>query len=268
MAVTSHRIPITRQKIIEAFSKAALRYDEFSGLQKEIGLRLLEEIEIKKGVFFVLDIGIGTGWLTEKLVQHFPQAKITGIDFAPGMIECAKERKCKFKIVQADACALPFKNDTFDMVISNLTYQWIANLWGAFGLVYKVLKKGGMFYLSSFGKRTLQELFISLDIAIDRKNGNVIFTPKRLADKEDIEKALLENGFYDIQVRTEIMKIHFTDMPSLMRWLKRIGATGMKHDIFIGRELLVRADDFYKRNFSDHNKIFASFEIVWGEAKK
>ena len=266
--VTSHQLQVASQKIQNAFSKAAFRYDEFSGLQKEIGLRLFEEIENKKEPLTILDIGMGTGWLTEKLCNHFPLGKIAGIDFASGMIECAKERQSHFKIAQADACALPFKNDSFDAIISNLTYQWVKNLYSAFQIVYRVLKNGGMLYFSSFGKKTLQELFASIDTAIDRKNGNVIFTPRRPTDQQNILQALSQNGFQDIKMKSEMMRIHFKDMSSLMRWLKNIGANGVKQDIFIGRGLMTRADDFYKRNFSDSSKIFASFELVWVKAKK
>lgn len=39
-----------------------------------------------------IDVGIGTGYLTERFLCHFPNSRVIGIDGAPAMIELAKTR--------------------------------------------------------------------------------------------------------------------------------------------------------------------------------
>ncbi len=41
----------------------------------------------------ILELGCGTGYVTEQLSNLFPKAHITAIDFAESMIEVAKTRK-------------------------------------------------------------------------------------------------------------------------------------------------------------------------------
>ena len=255
-------------RIQKSFSKAAGRYEEFAVLQRDIGMRLFDTIEEKKEPLRILDVGMGTGWLTQRLRWRFPKAEIIGLDFAEGMVERARERKGDFRILQADARALPFKEKSFDIVVSNLTYQWIKNLPGAFEQVEHLLKDDGVFYFSSFAGRTLSELFESFDTALNRKGGSESFRPNKLKDRQDIFEAVRGAGFSHRDVHSEMVKVHFKNVPELLHWLKNIGASGVQQDIFIGKNFLLRADDFYRRNFQIENRIFASFEAVWVKAKK
>lgn len=67
----------------------------------------------------VLDIGVGSGsWALE---LHKQGAQVTGIDFSQKMLKKAKDR-CprEITILQADALALPFPDQSFDIVTSSL----------------------------------------------------------------------------------------------------------------------------------------------------
>lgn len=95
------------------FSRACESYEEWAIPQRYSAQRLrgLERIE-----GFVLDIGCGTGIVSEGLDN------VVGIDIAFGMAKVYKE---KFgKVVLADAHDLPFKDESFDCVISNFALHW------------------------------------------------------------------------------------------------------------------------------------------------
>ena len=253
------------QKIQKSFSRAAPRYEELATLQQAIGLRFLAQLQ-GENPRNILDIGMGTGWLTDNLCLRFPKATIVGVDFADGMVEYARKKKSHFRIVQADACALPFQENCFDMVASNLVYQWVGRFSEAFAAVFHVLQKGGVFYLSSFGPLTLRELFFSIEKSTNGRK--ISFADTKLPGKKYVTNALLESGFCDFHVRSEIFKVYFADVSSLLHWLKDIGANSIGHDIFLGKELLFRTNEFYKKNFSGEKGIRASFEVVWAKAKK
>src|SRR3989338_1268864 len=137
--------PVSIQKIRKAFSKAADRYDELATLQQTVGLRFLKSLQVAQPKT-ALDIGMGTGWFTDNLTRQFPKAKVIGIDFASGMVECARERKSRFNVIQAEAGDLPFGDGRFDMITSNLSYQWLDDLPAAFQEVHRTLKVGGTLY--------------------------------------------------------------------------------------------------------------------------
>ncbi len=250
------------QRIRRAFSDAATQYDVLSSLQKEIGRELVKRIDHLEHARYILDIGMGTGWMTNRLSNLFPDAKVAGIDCALGMIEQARKKYEGLRAVQADARMLPFTDAQFDIVISNLSYQWVGGLTKAFGEAGRVLKKNGVLCLTMFGRETLKELFVSLEAVKGDK-----FTVERLAGKEEIESALRQCDFRDIILETETIKTHFPDMFSLMKWLKDIGANVLPKNGFIGKELMREAGEYYDKNFREHLGIVSTFEVVWIKAK-
>ena len=182
------------QKIRNGFSDAAIRYDRLTGLHKEIGEKLVKKIKRDDPCLRMLDIGMGTGGFTDLLTIAFPDTVVVGIDFASGMIDRAQEKKGTFKIVQADASFLPFKEWAFDIITSNLAYQWVGNLSKAFELCHSKLNKNGRLYLTMFGHDTFDELFKALAKCTD-KNG---FKGHRLAGEDQITNALENSGFRNI----------------------------------------------------------------------
>ncbi len=252
------------QKIRDSFSNAALQYDTLTSLHKEIGRELINKTINQEACSTVLDVGMGTGWFTRRLTNVFPDATVVGLDFAPGMIACAQKSDGTFKIVQADASCLPFKEGAFDLITSNLAYQWIEDLPRAFELCHSRLKKEGGLYLTMFGHDTFQELFTALNVCAE-KDG---FTIRRLADKDQVVTSLEHNGFDHIHVASELIKVRFPDMMGLIKWIKDIGANALPKDIYMGKDLLLRANDYYKTHFKDRLGTFATFEVIWIEAKK
>ncbi|HOW35238.1 MAG TPA: methyltransferase domain-containing protein [Candidatus Omnitrophota bacterium] len=256
------------QRVQRAFSKAAVHYDQLATLQQSVGFRLLKTIAHEKPQS-ILDIGMGTGALTENLCAQFPNAEIFGMDFSDGMIEYARKRNPYFRIIQADARKLPFKENTFDMVVSNLAYQWVDDLSGAFERVFNVLKDGGAFYLSSFGPQTLGELFSSIEGSGMKGMERSSFSAAKMSGKEDIANAVMHSGFCDFQVKTETMKAYFPAATVLLKWLKTIGANTAGKNLFVGKKQLTGINDFYAKNFSDDKgRIYATFEVVWARARK
>lgn len=253
-------------KIRKAFSKAAGRYDELATLQQAVGLRFLSQLQSERPQA-ILDIGMGTGWFTNNLCLEFPSVKVAGIDFASGMVECARQKNSRFKIIQAEAEHLPFNDERFDMVVSNLAFQWVGDLEKTFQEIRRTLTGNGVFYFSAFGQKSLSELFTAIE-----KSGNngraEEFTPKTLPAKEDYTNALLKAGFSNLHVACENFKVYFSDATSLLRWLKDIGANTNENRAFWGKDRFSRVAETYRANFSEKGKVVASFEVVWGKAQK
>lgn len=95
----------------------------------------------------VLEIGIGNGKLTNFLLRNHPTIDV-GIDIDKKGIESAKQTKNYKKVLIANAEKMPFKNNTFSTVISNSTFEHIANDFLAISEVSRVLKKDGLFFLT------------------------------------------------------------------------------------------------------------------------
>ncbi|HEY1006982.1 MAG TPA: class I SAM-dependent methyltransferase [Sphingobacteriaceae bacterium] len=76
----------------------------------------------------ILDLGCGTGNLTEQIRLHFPDAEITAVDISG---EILKECETRFsgdrqiRYVQADFRDLPFASKSFDLVMSSIAIHHI-----------------------------------------------------------------------------------------------------------------------------------------------
>lgn len=256
------------QKIRRAFSQAAVQYDVLTSLHKEIGRELIERIKDVRDLTAVLDVGMGTGWLTAKLKDFSPESLVVGLDAAAGMIQMAQEQNNGYKIVQADARALPFQAGIFDIVISNLSYQWVGDLTAAFTSCHRVLKPGGRFCFTMFGGKTLEELFVSLENSAAGDHKDKSKTLYRLAGKDQVQEAMARAGFEEITMEHERIRSHFSDTMSLLKWVRDIGANNLGDDIFLGKEWLAAAGDYYHRHFKDPFGIYATFEVIWANAKK
>ena len=111
----------------------------------------------------LLEVPVGTGVLTMPLYQTLPDAEITCLDYSADMMENARKRAEYMNIKnidfrQGDAGALPFPDESFDIVLSLNGFHAFPDKDAAFKETYRVLKKGGIFcgyfYIQGEKKRT------------------------------------------------------------------------------------------------------------------
>jgi|SRR5580658_3565522 2-polyprenyl-3-methyl-5-hydroxy-6-metoxy-1,4-benzoquinol methylase len=67
----------------------------------------------------ILEIGCGTGWLSEKLCEF---GDVVGVDLAPRAIEIAKERGCRAEFIAMDFLKFEWKPADFDLVVCCETF--------------------------------------------------------------------------------------------------------------------------------------------------
>ena len=108
--------------------------------------------ELKKYPFQdLLDVGCGTGPMIELLVKEFPDGNYTGIDLTPRMIEVAQAKKLPHtKFLVGDSENLPFKENTFDVVICTNSFHHYPNPQAFLDGVARVLKDGGRLVLRDY----------------------------------------------------------------------------------------------------------------------
>lgn len=90
----------------------------------------------------ILEIGCGPGAMAGSLHRWYPNAEITAIDRDSRFIAFAKDHEPGILFVEADAAALPFPDDSFDVTISYAVQEHIepAAFWGE---QKRVLRTGG-----------------------------------------------------------------------------------------------------------------------------
>jgi len=259
-------IRMNTKRINRSFSRAAQQYEELSTLQEDIGRDLLKRVAPGEPAF-VLDVGMGTGRLTDCLRSRFPLSKVVGMDLAEGMVGQAKKNYGSFFALQADACALPFADGVFDRIVSNGCYQWAWDLRLAFEHAFRTLAPQGKMAVALFGQNTLRELFETLQSCSSPQSG-IGSSMRSLPSLEDVRGIVQNCGFHDVRIEQELRKVHFADMLSLLRWLKATGANVSRTGSFIGRDMLARCAQVYQENYEDNQVVYATFEVIWITGEK
>ena len=132
----------------------------------------------------ILEIGFGTGTLIREISNR--GTKIFGIDESQNMIKITKNR---FKppqpapsITRGDVVFLPFRNDSFDLILSTFPSEFIFSQEFHEELI-RVLKSPGKFVALlavSFNKRTFIDLFYRFLYKITMQSFSVDSIEKKL----------------------------------------------------------------------------------------
>lgn len=173
--------------------------------------------------------------------------------------------------ILADDENLPFKNDIFDLVITNLNLQHI-NLVKEFLLqTYKILRKDGIFIASFFGEQNLFELKKAVFDAENEIYGGISPRIIPAIDVKNAANLLQKAGFKNSVSSLEIIDVEYENPMNLLRDLKFMN---------LGNIMLKRSKKFANRKFLDeilknyakiaeiNGKIKARFEIIIVIGKK
>jgi malonyl-CoA O-methyltransferase len=253
------------QAVRDKFSNAAERYEKLAFIQNGVRKEFFESLDIKDGSA-VLDVGCGTGVLLRDIARRNPSGVTVGVDHARGMVEIVKRLGPRSLVVQADACHLPFKPKSFDLVVSSSSYQWTTDLNLAFDSARSVLKRWGGFQAALFGRKTLQELFESLDAGSVRTDK--WSRARRLPTAKNVWLALDWVKFRDVSVHAEERSVVFHDLWSVLVWLKSVGANALGRRVFLGRRALEKAQQYYVKHYSVDGGLKVTFEVIWVKAAK
>lgn len=98
----------------------------------------------------LLEVPVGTGVLTMPVYKELPEAEITCLDYSADMMDKAQKRAeaagiRNIRFLQGDVGALPFEDESFDIVLSLNGFHAFPDKDAAYRETCRVLKKGGTF---------------------------------------------------------------------------------------------------------------------------
>ena len=107
------------------FRASADAYDRLVGRYGgQLGSSLVEFAGIQAGTR-ALDVGCGPGALAATLVERLGAANVCGVEPSEGFAEACRARLPGVHVVVAGAESLPFPNDEFDAVLSQLVVNFM-----------------------------------------------------------------------------------------------------------------------------------------------
>lgn len=157
-----------RKSAIAAHFDTAHRYNDAARVQKRCADHLAQRISAHLSQHTkhrILELGCGTGFLSAHLLARFPHATVCATDLSSAMLNRAKdalghENRILFQLMDGEHPNTNWKTPhtpPFDLITSNLCWQWFADRPGALQRLCALLKPGGYIILSTLLEQSLHE---------------------------------------------------------------------------------------------------------------
>lgn len=193
----------------------ASSYDAEAKVQHEVVRRIASELESLGGEMTpgkILEIGCGSGELSVKLRNLFPEADLTLMDIAPiapGLPGRHEQCDAETGVMRCDA-------ESFDLVVSASTIQWFNSFGGFARRLQKILRSGGVAVLSGFGPDNFREL------------SQMVVTPVRYMSRMQMEQWLEGAGMEVVSVKDRYERMEFATSRDLLSHLRLTGVNALR----------------------------------------
>jgi malonyl-CoA O-methyltransferase len=152
-----------KQQIASSFGKAASYYDEHAEIQKEVAKRLIASLQPWRDILPsgpIIELGCGTGFVTEGLAEMYPQKEIQVTDLSKQMVEFCKQKfsdqqNLTFRV--QDAEDVPYEEPHYAMTISGFSPQWFKDPAQTLARWLQATKPGGLLLTSFPGNESFPE---------------------------------------------------------------------------------------------------------------
>lgn len=222
----------TKQHTQTCFNKAASTYDDHSDVQRQVGLELLQMIP-KRHYATQLDLGCGTGWLTEKLHSELLGEKLYALDFASELLARARERIPSPQVI--------FLQDDFDhyhpdyqadLIYSNMALHWSRDLATCIKHIFDMLNHDGCFAFTLPLSPTFHEL--------------AQLSVQPFVNSKEMIQLLSAAGFTLIAHMTTDIQLPYANIREALAMIKSIGANHVAH----------RKNSMIKKSMINNNEPF------------
>ncbi|HKA73799.1 MAG TPA: methyltransferase domain-containing protein [Xanthobacteraceae bacterium] len=217
---------------------------------------------VRRSFALAVDLGTPTGAVRRALAGTPAIGALIAVD---ALADRAREHPGPS--VVADEEALPFRDESLDLVVSALALQFVNDLPGTLAQVRRALKPDGLFLAALIGGDTLTELRQSFAAAEAETAGGA---SPRVAPFADVRAvgALLQRADFALPVTdVDRLVVRYASPFGLMDDLRRMGATNAlveRRRVPLRRATLMRMVEHYGERFADADgRIRATFEIVW-----
>ncbi len=134
-----------------SYDEIAERYDRVWSARFEAVARHIWALVPPRASDNVLDIGTGTGIVPMTLGEVTQASGLAvGCDRSAGMLLRARARVSRFRVLVADATALPFRGESFDLATASFVLSHVRDYLRALAEALRVLKPSGLLAVSNW----------------------------------------------------------------------------------------------------------------------
>lgn len=254
---------ITEQKslIQQRFDKSFESYHHAAIVQRQIATRLscLISNTTKPEFGQVLEIGCGTGFLTQQLFRNHSFRQYYLNDLSKTAIEQLLKHQAhipsnvlRYIVGNAELLDLPLG---LDAIFSASTFQWFGNLKQFIQTNSPKIKPGGILAFSTFGEKNYQEIKTTLQVGLKYKTLSEI-------------SSYLQEDFEIIHREEWLQKENFKTPYEILKHMKRTGVNSLINQPFTKGALRKFACDYTTLFTTKQKMVSLSYHPILFIAKK
>jgi trans-aconitate 2-methyltransferase len=185
-------------------------YHRVSDPQLKWGIPVLARLPLQ-GDELVVDVGCGTGRLTELLLERLPRGRVLAVDLSVNMVAAARSYLAprfdgRIRFARADAAALPIHNRA-DAIFSTATFHWVLDHPALFRSLHEALVPGGRLVAQCGGGPNIKRVHDRCNVLMASPRYAASFAgwrdPWEFADAETTARRLHEAGFVGVETSVE-----------------------------------------------------------------
>ncbi|XP_075420126.1 arginine-hydroxylase NDUFAF5, mitochondrial [Tenrec ecaudatus] len=239
---------------------------KYAYLREEVASQIADRVyDIARDFPIALDVGCGRGYIGQHLNKE-TVGKFIQTDIAENALKNTLEMEIPTYSVLADEEFLPFRENTFDLVVSSLSLHWVNDLPRALEQIHYVLKPDGVFIGAVFGGDTLYELRGSLQLAETEREGGFAPHVSPFTAVSDLGHLLGRAGFTTLTVDTDEIQVNYPGMFELMEDLQGMGESNCSWNrkALLHRDTMLAAAAVYREMYrNEDGSLPATYQIYY-----
>ncbi len=237
-------MPTPAKKTEPAFARKADTYDVHAHVQSDAARWLAEWLPEAAKDSHCLEMGAGTGLLTQHLINRFTHVESS--DLSADMLRICQERVPKATCRVRDAWAFSKSQENWDFLVSSSLLQWAPCPDGALRHWSSLVKRSGHLILGFFVKPSLPEMMK----VIGGKG------PVTWRSPQEWGEIFANNDFHLVRMESETRSYHYESALHLWKSLHGTGATVSRS---MSPSAMLRFFRDYESFFRQRDGVYASW---------
>lgn len=258
---------LDQRRIRTAFERAAKGFDAADFLHREIRDRLFDRLRmVDINPEWILDLGAGTCSGVPNLARKFQASSVVALDFAAPMLAAGAHKIAgnpAATALCAQAASLPFRNQSIDLIFSNLMLHHCPDPGAVLSEARRVIRFPGLLTFTMLGQESLAEL----RSAWAKTDAFTHVSP--FMDMHHVGDALIQAGFAEPVVDVEVLTVTYERLTPLLKDLRALGsinATANRNPGLTGRKHWRRFTDACDRKRDEDGRLPVTLEVIYGLA--